>query len=348
MKISIFTFGVKNYVALAQGIQKVKDSLATINYEIDITVQETHNAFTSQEFVNDAVGHGVIVNPLDILALSNGVEDITCLIYDSTLITPQPTNPAHNPISKGNASPMQMSEQWYNDMPEVFAEFFLHEMSHALSYKLGVFDNTHLKYDNKWNGKFNSVSNIAYYLFLISSYKKEQSLIINLMKQMITALQKLLTLKSVATVPVVGNQALYTIAKNNIGNHLTLDDNVPPEIGCAECWSKIYSLSGGKLPVKGIAGTSELTAWFTASPLFEQITTPEVGATIISATGTGNGTVRGHVGILGIYGKMYPNDFGILSNNSTTGTLGEAWSFKDWNNHYTIGGGLQTKFFRLK
>ena len=60
---------------------------------------------------------------------------------------------------------------------------------------------------------------------------------------------------------------------------------------------------------------------------------------------TGNGTVSGHTGIVGIFGYYYPNDWGIVSNDSQTGLLLELWDWKRWQQTYVQKGGLETAFF---
>ena len=139
---------------------------------------------------------------------------------------------------------------------------------------------------------------------------------------------------------------IYQVVKDNLGTHLTLNENVDPEVGCAEAVSKILQLAGISVPAHGIAGTAALLAWFHANPDFEAITEPEQGAIILSATGTGNGTVEGHTGVIAALGVMYVGDWGICSNDSNTGTLREQWCLKDWIQYYQITGGIPTHYFR--
>ncbi len=139
---------------------------------------------------------------------------------------------------------------------------------------------------------------------------------------------------------------IYNVAKDNLGEHLTLDNNVNPEVGCAEAISKILQLAGVSVPNRGIAGTAALLAWLEANPDFEAIQEPEQGAIIVSSTGSGNGSVRGHTGCFGAFGAMYNGDWGIVSNDSNTGTLREQWCLKDWVAYYETKGGLTTKYLR--
>lgn len=141
-------------------------------------------------------------------------------------------------------------------------------------------------------------------------------------------------------------EALYNAAKNNLGVHLTLNDTVSPEVGCAECVSKLFAITGIAVPKNGIPGTAALLSWLESNPDFQEIETAEQGCVIVSATGTGNGSVRGHTGVVCAFNLMYVNDFGITSNDSNTGTLREQWNLKDWLAYYQVTGGLTTKYFR--
>jgi hypothetical protein len=108
-------------------------------------------------------------------------------------------------------------------------------------------------------------------------------------------------------------QKIYDIAKENIGNHMTLNPAIPAEEGCAEAVSKILSLAGvANIPTTGIPGTATLFEWLNTNTNFERLSAPTAGAIIVSATGSGNGTVSSHTGIVGILGHYYANDWGII------------------------------------
>lgn len=167
-------------------------------------------------------------------------------------------------------------------------------------------------------------------------------------KAQILALEKqLLILINSQPISMTGEK-IYTAAAENLGKHLTLNDAIPAEIGCAEAVSKILFLAGIYTADKGIAGTATLDAWLASSPSFERIELPEEGAIIVSPTGQGNGTVVGHTGIVGRFGNMYPQDWGICSNDSATGLFLERWSFARWQAYYGITGGLPVHVYRAK
>jgi hypothetical protein len=142
-------------------------------------------------------------------------------------------------------------------------------------------------------------------------------------------------------------QKIYQIAKDSLGKHLTLNPNVPNEVGCAEAVSFVLKNAGiTGIPAAGYAGTADLYRWLLANPQFKLIEQPEQGAVIVSPTGFGNNTVEGHTGILGGFGVQFPNEFGILSNNSDNGLFQEKWNLLTWWLNYGEKGHLPVAFFR--
>jgi hypothetical protein len=142
-------------------------------------------------------------------------------------------------------------------------------------------------------------------------------------------------------------QKIYNLAKANLGCHITLDDTVPHDVGCAEAVSYILKKAGVQnIPILGIAGTATLFQFLSNDPQFKRIYAPEKGAIIISATGQGNGSVQGHTGILGGLSVLYWGDYGICLNNSDTGLFLELSSLRRWRQYYGGLGGLPVAFFR--
>lgn len=137
---------------------------------------------------------------------------------------------------------------------------------------------------------------------------------------------------------------VYTVAKANLGKHLTLNEAVPDEVGCAEAISKVLSLAGVFDGASGIAGTAQLYDWLVLH--FTKIDAPEEGAIIISPTGSGNGSIEGHTGVLAAFNVAFPNDWGIMSNDSASGKFLELWSLSRWNAYYGGAGGLPVAMFR--
>ena len=140
---------------------------------------------------------------------------------------------------------------------------------------------------------------------------------------------------------------IYDNLLQYLETHCTLNNAIPAEVGCAEAVSFILEKSGvAGLPVTGIPGTASLYQWLSQNPHFERVYAPEPGATIISPTSYGNGTISGHTGFVGKFGKMYHGDYGIVSNDSNTGLLLELWDLTRWEKYYGQQGGLPVAFFR--
>lgn len=139
---------------------------------------------------------------------------------------------------------------------------------------------------------------------------------------------------------------IYQVIKDNLDKHLTLNNNVSPEVGCAECMSKVLQLANVSVPGYGIAGTDAFLAWIEVNPDFEEIFEPEEAAMVIFATGTGNGKVEGHTGAFCAFNVMYISDWGVASNDSTTGTMREQWAWKKMLAYYQGYGGIKPRIFR--
>lgn len=167
---------------------------------------------------------------------------------------------------------------------------------------------------------------------------------ISLLQQLIAAMQKLLGIYQQQP-PVPTDPILYTKAVLCLDTHITLDPTVPADVGCAEAVSYVMDLAGINDGPKGIAGTAALDAWLASSKLFTKVLAPQVGAIVVAPTGEGNGTVEGHTGIVAKYNLQYPNDWGILSNNSNNGKFMEQWSLSRFMAYYHVQGGLPVNYY---
>lgn len=142
---------------------------------------------------------------------------------------------------------------------------------------------------------------------------------------------------------------IYNQAKSCLGKHITLNHNVPNDVGCAEAVSFVLKNAGiANIPSTGFAGTATLYQWLLSNPNFVKKNYPIQGAIIISPTGYGNGSVEGHVGVVGGFLIQFPYDYGVLSNNSDTGLFQEKWSVDAWQQNYGTAGGLPVAFFVAK
>ncbi len=129
---------------------------------------------------------------------------------------------------------------------------------------------------------------------------------------------------------------IYNTAKSLMGKHLTLNDTVPMNVGCAQALSYVLKQCGYAIPKYGIDGTVDMHNWLQKN--FTRVDTPQAGDVIISVTGTGNGSVRGHTGVVALHG--------ILSNESQSGLWKEDWTLPAWLVHYQTDGELTTEYFR--
>lgn len=133
-------------------------------------------------------------------------------------------------------------------------------------------------------------------------------------------------------------EQLYALSKGLLGQHLSLNEAVPWMVGCAEAVSDLlhrFNVTG--IPPKGIEGTAALQIFLSKSPQFQEIYTYTTGAIIISATGTGNGKCRGHVGVCGFNS--------IMSNNSESGRWDTVWDITRWTYYYHTYGGIPIRYF---
>lgn len=166
---------------------------------------------------------------------------------------------------------------------------------------------------------------------------------VSLLKQLITALQNLLISKGIQPT-MTPAERLYQSAKNALGTHRTLNEAVPPELGCAEALSSIIKDAGVQgIPAQGFAGTIAVSAWIKGNPQFEKIDAPEAGAVIIS---TSEGATHGHCGVIAQYDLQYNKDWGVISNDSSTGTVREQWSYQNWLKYYRTTLGLGVDIYR--
>lgn len=135
---------------------------------------------------------------------------------------------------------------------------------------------------------------------------------------------------------------IYETAKSFLGLDASPGDEAPSALACAETVNYIVQKATGR-PVGGETSTaamwnslkSDSSRW---GAIFASEALP--GDIIISPTGSVSGArlAHGHVGIVA--------KFGILSNNSETGTLEENYDIPSWTAYYTNFGGLQTLFYR--
>jgi hypothetical protein len=144
--------------------------------------------------------------------------------------------------------------------------------------------------------------------------------------------------------PVYTNaDKLYNTSRNLLGQRLTLDPSIPIALGCAQAVSKVLKEAGVRIAKGGISGTTTMYEWLLENKDFIKVPNPEKGCIVISPTSTRTG----HVGICGELNKMYPNDYAVMTNDSTTGRYDTHWKLKEWKKYYENELDLKTYYFRL-
>ena len=131
---------------------------------------------------------------------------------------------------------------------------------------------------------------------------------------------------------------LYLAAIAAIGRDASPNDVAPDELGCAETVNAIHENAFG-YQIGGDVSTYRMYRALKRHPRFYEVETPLPGDVIISPTGYGNGSMVGHVGIVG-------KDNIIMSNSSATGTWEENYTIDEWIERYKNQGGLPVKFYR--
>lgn len=139
------------------------------------------------------------------------------------------------------------------------------------------------------------------------------------------------------TLALLRRKYVYTIALNYIGTDPTPGDQVDDVVACAHSVTTILMKAG--MMDRIIIGTWTLEQYFKNSPHWTPTDTPGVGDVILSATGTGNGKIRGHVGLCGKNGI-------IMSNDSWTGKWMANYTEHTWKKRYKSVGGFPITYWR--
>lgn len=119
---------------------------------------------------------------------------------------------------------------------------------------------------------------------------------------------------------------------------ITPEDRVPDEVACVE---NVCEVINKVIPFPILYYTPDFVRELKNDPRFEATLDFNEATIIVCATGTGNGTMRGHCGIIGI-GKK------IISNNSKTGRWEYNYDIESWKQKFRIKGGMPILLFRLK
>ena len=162
MKTIFIKSNVTDQVLFDTCIQVTKDYLATIGVTLQSTQYVTDTVFTGSTYnYTDTAGNHItstIVTPNELVRESAKYPsaDNYCLVYDWTKVSPQPT------VCADGGKYIQIPVQWYGEYPEVFAQFFLHEICHQYC----VPDLTHNQFQNP---DYRNKQSIEYYLYLLKT-----------------------------------------------------------------------------------------------------------------------------------------------------------------------------------
>ena len=132
---------------------------------------------------------------------------------------------------------------------------------------------------------------------------------------------------------------LFLLAQLSVGRDVSPLDFAGDELGCAE---SVTNLLSQVLPFRILTGTASLDEMLRRDPrfLFSRSYLGE-GGIVLSPTGSGNGKIRGHVGIFGVGEE-------IMSADSNTGLWTRNFTLQTWRARYEKLGELPVNFYRFK
>ncbi len=177
MDITILESNITDTNTVDQGLGIALTAVESF-LKVNIKTQKTDYAFTNVPYQNPTIGRGYCVDPNQILSLVDGTSDGAFLLFDASKVAGTTYNPLCTYLKKGNTAPLQMCCQWYVTYPNVFAQYFLHELCHLMYFLLGIGDQdiTHLLTDGGMQAKypqlydqFKEKQAIDYYAYLINS-----------------------------------------------------------------------------------------------------------------------------------------------------------------------------------
>jgi len=137
-------------------------------------------------------------------------------------------------------------------------------------------------------------------------------------------------------ITMTNSERLYQEARASIGKDMSPTQS---EFGCAEAVSSIIRILLPDFPL--IPGTYTLWELLKKDHRFSEIEKYEVGAIIISPTGTSeiSGNISGHVGICGKHQ--------IISNNSNTGLVDTHITKDIWDDYFGTRLRFPIYYFKL-
>lgn len=133
-------------------------------------------------------------------------------------------------------------------------------------------------------------------------------------------------------------ERLYAHAFAFIGIDASPEDHAQDELGCADSVSEILNTV---MSFPRTVSTATLAATLADdSRFFKSRSNPGRGAIIISPTGSGNGKIHGHVGIMA-------DDNSVMAARSSDGLWTKFYTVETWKKYYGGVGGMPTIFFAV-
>lgn len=135
-------------------------------------------------------------------------------------------------------------------------------------------------------------------------------------------------------------QKVYNVAKLSLGQHLSVNPNVPEEEGCANAVSYILRRAGYLVPPLGLPTVEELIA-FMLSNGFQEVKQGTAGCVVTAHNPDPAVTTFAHTGIV--------MEYGIASNDSRPAFLGKflenyLGGTTHWEAYFTAHGSV-TRYF---
>lgn len=156
MKLLIVKNNVTDELTLIKGVALAVENLASIGLNLEIRYYDLKKQLTSIPFSNSVNSNGYYADPMSYTGVWDIGYDLVCCVFDSTKITPSPTNPGDSMQS------MSIPINWYMTYPEVLRDYLLHELTH---YYFGVSnkkDRTH-----EYDPAFSQKQRYEWYLYLL-------------------------------------------------------------------------------------------------------------------------------------------------------------------------------------
>ena len=123
-----------------------------------------------------------------------------------------------------------------------------------------------------------------------------------------------------------------------LNKDITPNDETPDEVACVQNFCEVMNKV---ITFPKLEHTAELLKELKRNPKFEGTLDFNEASIIVNATGTGNGTLRGHCGYIG-------TNNGIISGNSFNGKWEYNYTIGTWKARFRIRGGMPVYLFKFK